>query len=72
MEYIGPRIIEKSLGVKYSIELDKLTHTVTLVYKGKNQNAFVFDKYFKAVDFFARIKQVKDVKDIDYIYDQYR
>ncbi len=72
MEYIGPRVIEKSVGIKYTLELDKPTHTVTLVYKGKRQRAYIFDMMYKALDFYARIKQVKDIKEIDNLYDQYR
>ena len=72
MEYIGPRVIEKSVGTKYSLELDKPTHSVTLVFKGERQKAYTFDKMYKSLDFFARIKQVKDVKEIDNLYEQYR
>ena len=72
MEYIGPRIIEKSVGTKYTVELDKHIHTVMIVFKGKPKNAFTFDKLYKAINFYAAIKLVKDIDNIYDLYDKHR
>ena len=71
MEYIGPRIVEKSIGIKYSVEWDKHLHTVTINYKHKPQKVYTFDRMIKSLNFYAAIKLVKDIDRLDVLYEQY-
>ena len=71
MEYIGPRIVEKSIGTKYSVELDKHLHTVTINFKSKPQTVYTFDKMTKSLNFYAAIKLVKDMDRLDELYKKY-
>ena len=72
MEFIGPRIVEKTIGTKYSVEWDKHLHTVTINFKSKPQTVYTFDKMTKSLNFYAAIKQVKDIKVIEDLYEKYR
>ena len=72
MEYIGPRIVEKSIGTKYSVEWDKHLHTVTINYKSKPQTIYTFDKMCKSLNFYAAIKLVKDIDRLEELYKKYR
>jgi len=72
MEYIGPRIVEKTIGTKYSVEWDKHLHTVTINFKSKPQNVYTFDKMYKSLNFYAAIKQVKDIKILEELFEKYR
>ena len=50
MEFIGPRIVEKTIGTKYSVEWDKHLHTVTINFKSKPQTVYTFDKMTKSLN----------------------
>lgn len=63
MTYVGPRIISKSVGKSYEIELDKEEFKV-FVLKGKKKITFSFDKFYKSVNFYASLKTVKMVKEV--------
>ena len=56
--------MEKSIGASYTIEWDRGNHSVTILHKGKRKRTFQFDKFYKAVDFYANLKKVKDVKEL--------
>jgi hypothetical protein len=55
-------IIAKSVGSCYEITCDRNKHTVSIFFKGKEKNTFYFSKMYEAVNFYARLKKVKDVK----------
>lgn len=71
MEYIGPRIIEKSIGTKYSVEWDKQNHVVSIYFKGKLKDSYKFDRMYKSLNFYAAIKLVKDIDNLFDLYNKY-
>lgn len=62
MTYTGAKIISKSIGKSYEIELDREDYKVFIL-KGKKKIVFSFDKFYKSVDFYASLKTVKSVKE---------
>lgn len=68
MEYFGARVVSKAVGQNYEIEWDKEKFSVTIIFKGKRKQTYTFGKFYKAVNFYARLKKVKDVKEADFIY----
>ena len=72
MEYIGPRYVEKAIGTKYNVEWDKQEHVVVIYFKGKRKENFKFDKMSQSLNFYAAIKQVKDMDRLFELYDKYR
>ena len=72
MTYMGARIIYKSVGHYNEVEWDREDYTVTTLYKGKILSIYRFDKFYKSVNFFARLKKVKDIKEADEIVTQYQ
>ena len=54
--------IRKDVGGNYEIVCDREKFIVTILQKGKEKGVFHFDKMFKAINFYANLKKVKDVK----------
>lgn len=69
MTYVGPRIISKSVGKSYEIELDREEFKVFII-RRKKRICFTFDKFYKSVDFYASLKTVKMVKEVVAIANQ--
>ena len=53
----------KEVGQNYTIEWNKDTFTVSILFKGRCKASYSFDKYYKAVNFYARFKKVKNIKE---------
>ena len=56
--------IRKDVGGNYEIFCDREKFTVSILFKGKEKGTFHFDKMYKAIDFYASLKKVKDVKNV--------
>lgn len=65
------KVLSKNVGARHEVSLDTESFVVTVSSKKKKQS-FAFDKYFKAVNFYARIKQVKDIKCLEHLACQYQ
>lgn len=61
MTCIGDKIISKPVGKSFEVELDREEFKVYIL-KGKKKISLSFDKFYKSVNFYARLKTVKDVK----------
>lgn len=72
MKYIGARVVNKAIGAYNEVEWDKEDFTVTTLYKGRILSIYKFDKFYKSVNFFARLKKVKDIKEANEIVTQYQ
>ena len=55
--------IAKEVGQNYTVEWNREKFTVTVIFKGKPKKTFLFDKFYKSVNFYASLKKVKDVKE---------
>ncbi len=55
--------IYKEVGMNWRVECDRNSFTVYIFFKDKLKDVYSFDKLFKAINFYARLKKVKDVKD---------
>ena len=64
--------LSKYLGTNWEVQLNGETYTVTTFFKGKWKDCYEFDKYYKAVTFYARLKLVKDVNAADELALSYR
>jgi hypothetical protein len=64
--------ISKCVGSNYEIVCDRKNCTVTIYYKEKKQKSFQFSRMGRAIDFYARLKQVKDVKIAEALAPQYK
>lgn len=62
MFYTSSKVISKFVGKYYEIEWDKEQFLVTVISKDKKVQ-FKFDKYYKAVNFYAKLKTVKAIKE---------
>lgn len=62
MFYTGSKVISKSVGKYYEIEWNKEQFLVSVISKGKKID-FKFDKYYQAVNFYAKLKTVKAIKE---------
>lgn len=72
MEFIGPRIVEKTIGTKYRVEWDKQEHTVSVYFKNDLTEKYKFDRLSKSLNFYAAIKLVKDISRLGDLYDKYQ
>lgn len=61
-------IIAKTVGSRYEVECNKSTNTVTIINNGKRKQTYCFSKMYLAINFYAKLKKVKDVKEADSIY----
>ncbi len=61
-------VISKNVGSSYEIVCDKPKHTVTIYHQGKKKKSYEFPKMFLAVNFYAALKLVKQMKELDTIY----
>ncbi len=65
-------VIRKTISLNYEAECDSRNNTVSVFYKGEKVNSFAFDKYYKAVNFYARLKRAKDAKQAAVLKIQYQ
>lgn len=61
-------VISKNVGSSYEIVCDKTKHTVTIYHLGKKKKSYAFPKMYLAVNFYAALKLVKQMKELDTIY----
>ena len=61
MQYLGAKIDNKFIGKSYEAEWNKQDCTVTIKSK-KKYFIFTFDKFYKSLNFYASLKNVKDAK----------
>lgn len=64
--------LSKYLGTNWEVQFNGENYTVTTFFKGKWKNCYEFDKYYKAVTFYARLKLVKDVTAADELAAMYK
>lgn len=64
--------ISKYIGSNYEVVCDRKNYIVNIYYKEKKQNSFQFSRLGRAIDFYARLKQVKDVKIAEALAPQYK
>lgn len=57
--------ISKYIGTSYEVICDRKNYTVTIYYRDKKKKSFQFDKLGNTITFYARLKQVKDVKNAE-------
>ena len=62
----------KYLGTNWEVQFNGENYTVTTFFKGKWKDCYQFDKYYKAVTFYARLKLVKDVANAAELAIQYK
>ena len=62
----------KYLGTNWEVRLNGECFTVETFFKGKLKDIYSFDKYYKAVTFYARLKLVKDVSAADELVISYK
>lgn len=65
-------LLSKSVGTQYEIVCDRKNHLVTIFQKGKKIAEYHFDKLCNAINFYARLKTNKAVKDADKIVTDYQ
>ena len=56
--------LEKNIGAYYSVKLCANTKRVEIIKKDKVVGMRIFKKYCDAVNLFARLKKVADVKEL--------
>ncbi len=61
-------IIAKTVGSRYEVECNKSTNTVTIINNGKQKQVYNFPKMYLAINFYAKLKKVKDIKEADLLY----
>jgi len=64
--------ISKHVGSAYEVVCDRKNYIVTIYHKEKKQKSFQFSRLGRAIDFYARLKQVKDVKIAEVLAPQYK
>ena len=61
--FFGNTVVSKFVGSNYEVILDRDGYTVS-VQKGRERpHVYTFNKYYQAVNFYASLKKVKDVKE---------
>lgn len=65
-------IVSKSVGSKHEIVYNRDLYIVSIIEKGKQIGVYHFDKMYKAVNFYASLKQVKDIKNREILALRYR
>lgn len=71
MFYLGSKIITKTIS-KYEVEFNKETLVVSISANKERTKSFLFDKYYQAISFYAKLKRLKDIKEASSLAIQYR
>lgn len=60
--FFGSPVVSKYVGSNYEVLWDKDGYQINIIHKSRTVKVLVFDKYWKAVDQYAALKTVKDIK----------
>lgn len=66
------KIITKTIGMFYEIIYNQKDFSVSVIKRDKVIAKYTFDKLYKAVNFYARLKKIKDVKNSESLAVQYQ
>ena len=62
--HLGDPVVSKYIGNNYEVLWDKDGYQVTIIHNSTPVKVMVFVKYWKAVDQYAALKTVKDIKSL--------
>ena len=65
-------IVNKPVGKDWIVECNKDNYTVTIFCKGKKMYSYQFDKFYRAMAFFGKLKKVKDMKNCEDLAEYYK
>ena len=66
-----PKIIEKTVGVDYEVNLYTDTYEVLIYVRGKLKETYKLKRYCDAINVYSSLKKVKDCKYALQIHDLY-
>lgn len=65
-------IVNKPVGKDWTVECNKDNYTVTIFCKRKEKCSYQFDKFYRAMTFFGKLKKVKDIKRCEELAEYYK